>query len=48
VNGETTANGILYTSVDGIPLKSEAVIKVRLSAGGTQTLQKRTVKTILE
>jgi hypothetical protein len=48
VRGETTATGTLYCSEQGIPVKSDASIKAVISAGGTETIQKRTVKTILE
>jgi len=47
-SGETTATGTLYCSEGGIPLKSEAVMKTLITAGGSQTIQRRTVNTTLE
>lgn len=47
-NGATTATGMLYCTEQGIPIKSEASIEAVISAGGSLTFQKRSVKTILE
>jgi hypothetical protein len=48
MTGETTATGVISLSVEGIPVKSEATIKASFTVGATETVQRRTLKTILD
>jgi hypothetical protein len=47
-SGETTATGTLCFSEPEFPVNSDVNIRAVISAGGTETIQKRSVKTILE